>query len=39
MYDDALKFVAEEYERFRTAGESKLATRYHQLLSYFLLRQ
>jgi len=35
MYDDAIKFVVDEYERFRTAGESRLAIRYHQLLSYF----
>jgi hypothetical protein len=35
MYKDALKFISEEYARFRTAGDSRLATRYFHLLSYF----
>lgn len=35
MYNEALQFVSEEYYRFRTAGDSKLALRYFQLLSYF----
>jgi hypothetical protein len=35
MYNDALQFINEEYARFRTAGDSKLAMRYFQLLSYF----
>jgi hypothetical protein len=35
MYNDALRFMSEEYARFRTAGDSKLAARYFHLLSYF----
>ncbi len=35
MYNDALKFISEEYVRFRTDGDSKLALRYFQLRSYF----
>jgi hypothetical protein len=35
MYGDALEFISEEYSRFRAAGDSKLAVRYFQLLSYF----
>jgi hypothetical protein len=35
MYNDAAKFISEEYGRFRTAGDSKLAARYFHLLSYF----
>jgi hypothetical protein len=35
MYNEALQFISEEYARFRTAGDAKLAMRYHQLLSYF----
>jgi len=35
MYNDALQFIAAEYSAFRTAGDSKLAIRYFQLLNYF----
>jgi hypothetical protein len=35
MYNDALQFISEEYVRFRTNGDSKLAMRYFQLCSYF----
>jgi len=35
MYNDALQFISEEYVRFRTEGDSKLAMRYFQLRSYF----
>lgn len=34
-YSDALRFVEQEYTRFRSAGDSKLAMRYFRLLSYF----
>jgi hypothetical protein len=35
MYTDALRFVSDEYTRFRENGNSKLANRYFQLLNYF----
>ena len=35
MYADALKFISEEYSRFREQGDSKLANRYFHLFSYF----
>ena len=35
MYDDALRFVRREFQRFRQDGNSRLALRYFQLLTYF----
>jgi hypothetical protein len=35
MYNDAARFISDEYDRFRTAGDSKLALRYFHLRSYF----
>lgn len=35
LYDKALKFVTEEFERHRQAQNTKLAFRYASLLSYF----